>query len=114
VARLAHRAQWGAASRGSSGACRAAAGPPSHLPESQGLGGDPGCRRLLFRLAASPAGLALLLGVTFVSFALLALSFWCAAGGAMGRRLRGERQWAVANGLLGALLAGSVVPIWWS
>ncbi|HWL80423.1 MAG TPA: LysE family transporter [Roseomonas sp.] len=65
-------------------------------------------------LASSPAGLALLLGVTFVSFALLALSFWCAAGGAMGRRLRGERQWAVANGLLGALLAGSVVPIWWS
>ncbi|MDJ0390550.1 LysE family transporter [Roseomonas sp. E05] len=64
-------------------------------------------------LAASPAGLALLLGGTFVGFALLALSFWCAAGRAMGRRLRTERQWAVTNGLLGALLAGSVIPIWW-
>ncbi|RMI20220.1 LysE family translocator [Pseudoroseomonas wenyumeiae] len=65
-------------------------------------------------LAGSPAGLALLLGCTFAGFALLALSAWCAAGGVMGRRLRTERHWAVANGLLGALLAASVVPIWWS
>ncbi|HEY8612787.1 MAG TPA: LysE family transporter [Roseomonas sp.] len=64
-------------------------------------------------LADGPAELALLLGGCFTGCALPALSFWCAAGREMGRRLRTERQWAVANGLLGALLAASVIPIWW-
>jgi threonine/homoserine/homoserine lactone efflux protein len=64
-------------------------------------------------LAESPTELALILGASFAVCALLSLFFWCAAGRAMGRRLRTGQQWAVANSVLGALLAASVVPIWW-
>lgn len=64
-------------------------------------------------LAESPARLALLLGGSFALCALAALSFWCAAGGALGRRLRGRRAWRVVNGGLGLLLAASVLPLWW-
>ncbi len=63
-------------------------------------------------LAEGPASLAALLGLSFGSFGLLALSAWCMAGGALGRRLRSPRHWAIANGVLGALLAASVIPIW--
>ncbi|MXP65012.1 LysE family translocator [Roseomonas sp. M0104] len=63
-------------------------------------------------LADGPAGLALLLGTSFGACALLALSFWCIAGQEMGRRLRRRGQWAVVNGVLGALLAASVILIW--
>lgn len=64
-------------------------------------------------LATTPAALALLFGGIFAGFVLLALSFWCVAGRAMGRWLRTERQWTVANAMLGVLLATSVIQIWW-
>lgn len=63
-------------------------------------------------LARDPLQLALLLGATFGLAATLALSLWCAAGLLLARLLRGQRQWRLFNGLLGLLLAASVLPLW--
>lgn len=63
-------------------------------------------------LASGPAGLAVLLGVTFGAFAALSLSLWCAAGLLLARRLRTDGQWRALNMALGGLLAASIVPLW--
>ena len=63
-------------------------------------------------LAASPLGLALLLGSVFGLSAALSLSLWCLAGLMLARLLKTERQWRRLNGALGILLAASIVPMW--
>lgn len=63
-------------------------------------------------LASSPLQIALLLGTVFGLAAVSALSLWCASGLVLGRTLRTERHWKIANMVLGLLLAASIVPMW--
>ncbi|SMF60384.1 Threonine/homoserine/homoserine lactone efflux protein [Tistlia consotensis] len=63
-------------------------------------------------LADGPLQLALLLGAAFGLAAAASLTLWCGAGLLLGRWLRTEARWRVANLLLAALLAASIVPIW--
>ena len=65
-------------------------------------------------LAESPLRLALLLGSAFGLAAAVSLSLWCLAGLLLARLLRTERQWRLVNGLLGLLLAVSILPMWWT
>lgn len=65
-------------------------------------------------LAEGPLRLALLLGSAFGLAAALSLSLWCLAGLLLARLLRTERQWRLVNGLLGLLLAISILPMWWT
>lgn len=63
-------------------------------------------------LADGPLALAAILGLVFGAAAMAALSLWCAAGLMLARLLTSERQWAVLNGLLAAMLVLSIVPMW--
>jgi threonine/homoserine/homoserine lactone efflux protein len=63
-------------------------------------------------LASGPLQLALLLGSALGFGAAVSLSLWCGAGLLLARTLRTKRQWRVLNGLLGLLLAVSIVPMW--
>ena len=63
-------------------------------------------------LASDPLALGAILGLVFGLSAIAALSLWCAAGLALARLLTSERQWRVLNGLLAAMLALSIVPMW--
>lgn len=63
-------------------------------------------------LAREPLHLAMLLGGAFFISAAVSLSLWCAAGLVLARRLRSARQWRIVNGVLGGLLALSIVPMW--
>lgn len=63
-------------------------------------------------LAADPVNLALIMGMTFGSMALISLGLWCMGGILLARLVQSERQWRVINVLLGVLLAASVVPLW--
>ncbi|MDJ0948009.1 MAG: LysE family transporter [Alphaproteobacteria bacterium] len=63
-------------------------------------------------LAASPLDLALIMGSTFGLAAILSLALWCAGGVVLARTLRTEWQWRVLNGVLGLLLAASIVQLW--
>lgn len=55
--------------------------------------------------------LALLLSLVFVAVAVPNWLLWCGGGQALSRTLRG-RHWRIANGILGLLVIGSIVPIW--
>lgn len=63
-------------------------------------------------LASGPLQLGILLGSAFGLAAILSLSLWCLAGLLLARLLRSDRQWRIANALLGLLLAASIVPMW--
>lgn len=63
-------------------------------------------------LTQGPGTLALLLSLVFGASCMCSLALWCGAGSALSRQLKTERQWRVLNRLLGALLVGSIVPIW--
>jgi threonine/homoserine/homoserine lactone efflux protein len=63
-------------------------------------------------LASGPLHLALLLGTTFGLAAGLSLSLWCVAGLLLARLLTRPWQWRLVNGLLGLLLAASIIPMW--
>ncbi len=63
-------------------------------------------------LSSDPARLGTLLGTVFGLFALLSLSLWCVAGLLLARAMRSDMQWRTLNGVLGVLLALSVVTIW--
>jgi threonine/homoserine/homoserine lactone efflux protein len=63
-------------------------------------------------LASGPLHLALLLGLTFGLFAIGSLSLWCVAGFLLARLLRHAWHWHLLNGVLGLLLAASILPMW--
>jgi threonine/homoserine/homoserine lactone efflux protein len=63
-------------------------------------------------LSGDPCRLALLLGATFGVAAALSLTLWCTGGAWLSRFLRTDRQWRIANIILGLLLAGSIIPMW--
>ena len=64
-------------------------------------------------LASGPLQLAALLGSAFGLAAAVSLSLWCVAGLLLARLLRTGRQWRALNTALGALLAASILPMWW-
>jgi threonine/homoserine/homoserine lactone efflux protein len=63
-------------------------------------------------LASGPLQLALLLGATFGLAASVSLSLWCVAGLVLARWLTRTWHWRLVNGILGLLLAASIVPMW--
>ncbi len=63
-------------------------------------------------LASSAPHLALLLSLVFAGVAVPNWLLWCGGGQAVARSLRTDRHWQVANGLLGLLVVGSIVPMW--
>jgi len=63
-------------------------------------------------LASGPLQLALLLGATFGLAASASLSLWCVAGLMLARLLTRTWHWRLVNGMLGLLLAASIVPMW--
>ncbi|MDB5363515.1 MAG: amino acid transporter [Rhodospirillales bacterium] len=63
-------------------------------------------------LASGPLHLALLLGATFGLAASASLSLWCAAGLVLARLLTRPWHWRLVNGVLGLLLAASIIPLW--
>jgi threonine/homoserine/homoserine lactone efflux protein len=63
-------------------------------------------------VASGPLHLALLLGLTFGLCAIGSLSLWCVAGFLLARLLRQAWQWHLLNGVLGVLLAASILPMW--
>lgn len=63
-------------------------------------------------LAGTPTAQAVLLGATFLLFALASMTLWCALGHAIGRLFTSQLQWRLLNAALGILLAASVVPMW--
>jgi threonine/homoserine/homoserine lactone efflux protein len=63
-------------------------------------------------LAHGPLHLALLLGATFGLASALSLSLWCGAGFLLARALTADWQWRLLNGVLGVLLAASILPMW--
>lgn len=63
-------------------------------------------------LSDDPSRLALLLGTVFGAAASFSLTLWCLGGSWLSRMLRTEAQWRVLNGILGLLLACSVIPMW--
>ena len=65
-----------------------------------------------FATLAGPLQLVALLATFFALGALLSLSLWCLAGLLLARLLRTELQWRALNTVLGVLLAGSIVPVW--
>jgi len=64
-------------------------------------------------LASSPLWLAVLLGSTFGLAASVSLSLWCLARLLLARLLRTERHWRAPNAMLGLLLVGSIIPMWY-
>lgn len=111
---------WQTARQGAPGAGRAGAAEPTTFAGGVGLlwvnpkgwAMTLGAAASFAGLADGPARLALLLGATFGLCAVLSLSLWCVAGLLLARLLRTEAQWRALNLALGALLAASVVPIW--
>jgi threonine/homoserine/homoserine lactone efflux protein len=63
-------------------------------------------------LTPDPVRLAAILGSAFGLAAIVSLVLWCTAGVLLGRTLRTDRHWRIANAALGVLLALSIVPIW--
>jgi threonine/homoserine/homoserine lactone efflux protein len=63
-------------------------------------------------VAAGPKQLAALLGGAFGVVACFALTFWCAAGTVVARRLRTETHWRVFNATMAVLLIASILPMW--
>jgi threonine/homoserine/homoserine lactone efflux protein len=63
-------------------------------------------------LAAHPAGLAALLGLSFGIAAWLSLTLWCGLGVLLARWLRTPRHWQRFNLAMAALLVLSIVPTW--
>lgn len=63
-------------------------------------------------LTPDPVRLAAILGSAFGLAAIVSLVLWCTAGVLLGRTLRTDRHWRIANAALGVLVALSVVPIW--
>jgi len=63
-------------------------------------------------LARGPLQLALLLGGIFGLAEILSLSLWCVAGLVLARWLTRTWHWRLVNGILGLLLAVSIVPMW--
>jgi len=63
-------------------------------------------------LASGPVQLALLMGLVFGLASAGSLTLWCLAGYLFARLLRQPWQWHVLNGVLGLLLAASILPIW--
>ncbi|UEP25643.1 LysE family translocator [Burkholderia ambifaria] len=63
-------------------------------------------------LTPDPMHLAVILGIAFGIAAIFSLVLWCTAGVLLGRTLRTDRHWRIANVTLGLLLALSIVPIW--
>jgi threonine/homoserine/homoserine lactone efflux protein len=59
-----------------------------------------------------PVALAVLLGSTFATSAILSLSIWCKAGQLLGTALKTDRQWHILNFILSLLLIISIVPMW--
>ncbi len=64
-------------------------------------------------LAPSAPRLALLLSIVFAVVAVPNWLLWCGGGQAVARSLRTDRHWRIANGILGLLVLGSIVPMWW-
>lgn len=64
-------------------------------------------------LQHGPLQLAVLLGCVFGVAAAIALSLWCMMGVLLSRLLNTPRQWQMLNAILGALLAVSIVPMWY-
>lgn len=63
-------------------------------------------------IADGPSRLGFILATAFGLGAILSLSLWCGAGLLLARLMQSDAQWRVLNGVLGGLLALSVVPIW--
>ncbi|KVC20407.1 LysE family translocator [Burkholderia diffusa] len=63
-------------------------------------------------LTPDPGRLAVILGTAFGVAAIFSLVLWCTVGVLLGRTLRTNRHWRIANATLGLLLALSIVPIW--
>jgi len=64
-------------------------------------------------LAPSAPRLALLLSIVFAVVAVPNWLLWCGGGQAVARSLRTDQHWRIANGILGLLVLGSIVPMWW-
>lgn len=64
-------------------------------------------------LASGPFHLALILSLTFGATASVSLVIWCLTGQMLARILRHDWQWKALNITLGALLALSIIPMWW-
>jgi hypothetical protein len=54
----------------------------------------------------------LLLDAAFGLAAIFSLSLWCIAGRVLARLITAYWRWRLTDGLLGILLASSIVPIW--
>ena len=63
-------------------------------------------------LAPSPPHLALLLSLVFAIVAVPNWLLWCGGGQAVSRTLRTERDWRIANLVLGLFVVLSIVPMW--
>ena len=63
-------------------------------------------------LAATPLGLAAIMGATFAAAAIMSLCLWCIGGALLAKTLRTELHWRLVNATLGLLLVISIVPMW--
>ncbi|MBS0641684.1 MAG: LysE family translocator [Proteobacteria bacterium] len=63
-------------------------------------------------LAPDAVHLSILLGSAFAGAAAVSMAFWCAAGAALARALTTDLHWRLTNGILGVLLAASIIPMW--
>jgi threonine/homoserine/homoserine lactone efflux protein len=63
-------------------------------------------------LASGPLHLALLMSTVFGLCSAGSLTLWCIAGYLLSRALKHAWQWHLLNGVLGLLLAASILPMW--
>ncbi len=63
-------------------------------------------------LAPTAPHLALTLSLVFAAMAVPNWLLWCGGGQALARSVTSERGWRIANTILGALVAASIVPLW--
>lgn len=63
-------------------------------------------------LASSPMQMAVLMASSFGLAAIASLSIWCVAGRELAKRISQPRHWRIINGLLGALIVASTIPMW--
>jgi threonine/homoserine/homoserine lactone efflux protein len=63
-------------------------------------------------MASGPFHLAVILGLAFGAAATVSLAIWCMAGQILARVIRRDWQWRALNVTLGALLLGSIIPMW--
>ena len=63
-------------------------------------------------LAATPLGLAAIMGATFAAAAIVSLCLWCIGGALLAKVLRTELHWRLVNAFLGLLLVISIIPMW--